>query len=190
MDNITCKYEMNLIREHEQMEQDILAGRGMDILCCLLDGANTEWNIATRLEMPVYSVKLYIKRFLEAGLVKEEAVIHKGQNEKKYQLVSDDIEIINCLGTNNMSDAEKKRKAEMSAQHFAVMTGNAIRNVNKNDEKPHKIKVYFIKTNEENMNKFKEEIDRLFEKYQNLEDKDAKETYSLFTVLAPYEMEE
>lgn len=191
MGDIACIYEMNMVQEYEQMEQDILAGRGMDVLFCLMDNAKTKLDIAARLGMPSFSVQLYLNRLMTAGLVKEGiSTIQNGQIERCYQLVSDEIEIINCLRTSTMSAAEKKRKAEISAQHFAVMTRNAIKNVNMNDGKPHKIKAYFMKANEEDMKSFREEIEQLFEKYQKLEDKTATETYSLFTVLAPYEMED
>ena len=191
MSDIPCIYKMNMVEEHEQMEQDILAGRGMDVLFCLMNNARTKLEIAARLGMPSFSVQLYINRLEKAGLVKEGiSRIRDGQVEKCYQLVSDEIEIINYLQNGSMSNEEKKRKAEISAQHFAIMTRNAIKNVNMNEGKPHKIKAYFMKAKEEDMKEFRKEIEQLFEKYQKLEDKTAEETYSLFTVLAPYEMEE
>ena len=189
MSDMPCIYEMNMVEENEQMEQDILAGRGLDVLFCLLDNAKTKIEIASKLQMPSYSVQLYLNRLERAGLIKESLMtICNGQVEKSYQLVSTEIEIVNYL-QNTHTTAEKKRKAELSAQHFAVMTRNAIKNVNLNDEKPHKIKAYFMKAKEEDMKEFREEIDKLFEKYQALEDTSARETYSLFSVLAPYEME-
>lgn len=191
MSDMPCIYKMNMVEEHEQMEQDILAGRGMDVLFCLMNNAKTKLEIASRLGIPSFSVQLYINRLEKAGLVKEGIPsIRDGQVEKCYQLVSDEIEIINYLQKGNMSNEEKKRKAEISAQHFAIMTRNAIKNVNMNDGKPHKIKAYFMKAKEEDMKEFRKEIEQLFEKYQKLEDKTAEETYSLFTVLAPYEMED
>lgn len=190
MSDMPCIYKMNMIEEHEQMEQDILAGRGMDVLFCLMDNAKTKLEIASRLGMPSYSVELYINRLEKAGLIKEGFLtLQNGQIEKSYQLVSDEIEIINYLDKRTLSDAERQRKAEISAQHFAVMTRNAIKNVNLHDDKPHKIKAYFMKAKVEDMKDFRREIDELFEKYQKKEDQSAKETYSLFTVLAPYEME-
>ena len=191
MSDMPCIYKMNMVEEHEQMEQDILAGRGMDVLFCMMDNAKTKLEIASRLEMPSYSVQLYIERLERAGLIKEEnAIVQNGQVEKCYQLVSDEIKIMNMLQNENLSDAERKRKAEISAQHFGVMTRNAIKNANMNDQKPNKIKAYFMKAKEEDMRAFRKEIEELFEKYRSLEDISAKETYSLFTVLAPYEIGE
>lgn len=191
MSDMPCIYKMNMVEEHEQMEQDILAGRGMDVLFCMMDNAKTKLEIASRLEMPSYSVQIYIERLLKAGLVREKnSIIQNGQIEKCYQLVSDEVKIINLLEKEGMSEAEKRRKAEISAQHFGIMTRNAIRNANNSDDKPNKIKAYFMQAKEEDMKKFIKEIEELFQKYQRMEDTSSKETYSLFTVLAPYKIGE
>lgn len=191
MSDMACIYEMNMIEENAQMEADILSGRGMDILFCMMDNIRTGREIAGKLGMPNYSVQLYLQRLVRAGMVREEVpIVQNGQIEKRYTLVSDEIEILNKIENKGLSEAEKKRKADISAQHFSVMTRNAIKNVNMNSGKPHKIKAYFMKAKKEDMEEFRQEIDRLFQKYQAMEDTEAEETYSLFTVLAPYEMEE
>ena len=191
MSDITCIYEMNMIEENEQLESDILSGRGMELILCLMDGMANRRQIAERLGMPVYSVQLYLQRLLNAGLVKEKIqYVQNDQIEKYYELASSEIEIMNRIQGNNMDENEKRRKALLSSQHFAIMTRNAIKNVNINPEKPNKIKAYFMKARREDMEKFRKEIDLLFEKYQLKEDLDANDTYSLFTVLAPYEMED
>lgn len=191
MSDITCIYEMNMIEENEQLESDILSGRGMELILCLMDGMANRRQIAERLGMPVYSVQLYLQRLLNAGLVKEKIqYVQNDQIEKYYELASSEIEIMNRIQGNNMDENEKRRKALLSSQHFAIMTRNAIKNVNINPEKPNKIKAYFMKARREDMDEFRKEIDLLFEKYQLKEDLDANDTYSLFTVLAPYEMED
>lgn len=191
MSDITCIYEMNMIEENEQLESDILSGRGMELILCLMDGMANRRQIAERLGMPVYSVQLYLQRLLNAGLVKEKIqYVQNDQIEKYYELASSEIEIMNRIQGNNMDENEKRRKALLSSQHFAIMTRNAIKNVNINPEKPNKIKAYFMKARREDMEEFRKEVDLLFEKYQLKEDLDANDTYSLFTVLAPYEMED
>lgn len=191
MSDMACIYEMNMIEENEQMEADILSGRGMDILFCLMDNMRTGKEIAGKLGMPNYSVQLYLQRLVKSGMVREDIpFVHNGQIEKRYALSSNEIEILNKLESKGQNEAEKKRKADISAQHFSVMTRNAIKNVNMNSGKPHKIKAYFMKARKEDMKEFRKEIDKLFQKYQAMEDMEAEETYSLFTVLAPYEMEE
>lgn len=191
MSDIACIYNMNMVEENEQLEDDLLVGRGMDILFCLMDQLKTRKEIARRLGMPVYSVQLYLQRLVNAGLVKEEnEVAINGEVEKNYYLISDEIEIMNRIQSSAMEDDERRRKALLSAQHFASMTRNAIKNVNMTPEKPNKIKAYFMKAEEEDMREFRKEIDLLFQKYQEKEKLEATDTYSLFTVLAPYEMED
>lgn len=191
MSDIACIYNMNMVEENEQLEDDLLAGRGMDILFCPMDQLKTRKEIARRLGMPVYSVQLYLQRLVNAGLVKEEnEVAINGEVEKNYYLISDEIEIMNRIQSSAMEDDERRRKALLSAQHFASMTRNAIKNVNMTPEKPNKIKAYFMKAEEEDMREFRKEIDLLFQKYQEKEKLEATDTYSLFTVLAPYEMED
>lgn len=51
-----------------------------------------------------------------------------------YQLASKDIEIINRLQHAEATEVERKQKADISAQHFAVMTRNAIKSVNLNED--------------------------------------------------------
>lgn len=191
MSDIACIYEMNMIDENEQLEQDILSGKGMEVLFCLMEQRSTGQEIARRLEMPNYSIQLYLQRLVKAGLVKvEKTVVVNGQIEKYYGLVSDDIEIMNRLKNKALSGEERKRKAEITAQHFAMMVRNAIRNVDETENAPHKIKAYFMKAKKEDMEEFKGSVDEFFQKYKALENPDAQDTYSLFTVLAPYEMEE
>ena len=94
MSDMACIYEMNMIEENEQLEADILAGRGMDILFCIMDGLQTGKEISGRLGMPNYSVQLYLQRLVKSGMVKEgNAAIQNGQIEKKYFLTSNEIEI-------------------------------------------------------------------------------------------------
>ena len=184
LSDIACIYEIDMLKENEQLEEDLLSGRGMDVLFCIMDKITTRQEIATRLGMPNYSVQLYLKRLLKAGLIREETLpICNGQIEKKYSLASNDIEIINRIQGN--SSAEKNRKTEIAAQHNTLMVKNAIRNANVNDEKPNSIQAYFIKAKKEDMEEFKKEIDKLFAKYREKEDLNAEETYSLFTVMAP-----
>ena len=170
MSDIACIYNMNMVEENEQLEDDLLAGRGMDILFCLMDLLKTRKEIARRLGMPVFSVQLYLQRLVNAGLVKEEnEVAINGEVEKNYYLISDEIEIMNRIQSSAMEDDERRRKALLSAQHFASMTRNAIKNVNMTPEKPNKIKAYFMKAEEEDMREFRKEIDLLFQKYQEKE---------------------
>lgn len=191
MSDMACVYEMNMLEENEDIDRDILAGRGLDVLFGLMDGTDKAMALAQRLRMPIYSVQLYLQRLVKAGLVEEKVdSIKSGQIEKAYQLVSDEIEIINRVQDDLSSDAAKRRQMDIAAQHFAVMTKRAIKSAGNETDKPNKIKSYFMKAKKENMLQFREEIEKLFQKYQEMEDLQAEDTYSLFTVFAPYEMEE
>ena len=83
LSDIACIYEIDMLKENEQLEEDLLSGRGMDVLFCIMDKITTRQEIATRLGMPNYSVQLYLKRLLKAGLIREETLpICNGQIEK------------------------------------------------------------------------------------------------------------
>ena len=58
MNDMACIYQMNMVDENQQLEQDILSGRGLEILFCLMDKLETSKEISKRLGMPVYSVQL------------------------------------------------------------------------------------------------------------------------------------
>ena len=185
MADLACIYEMNLIGEDAKLNDDLLSGLGMDVLFCLMDHLETSHEIAERMDIPVYSTKVYLQRLVKAGLVTEDVpIIRNGQIEKRYKLSSDDVKIMNRIS--NIPE-NKKTQIKLSAQQYANMTKNAICSAAEHDDKPSKIKSYFMKARQEDMKKFAEELETLFEKYRALEDKEAEETYSLFTVMAPYE---
>lgn len=56
MSDIACIYEINSLEENEQLNQDFLAGRGLDVLFCLLDGVERTLDIAQKVGIPIYSV--------------------------------------------------------------------------------------------------------------------------------------
>lgn len=189
MSDMPCICQMGLLDEN--IQNDFLAGRGLEILFGLMDGLKTKRELATKLSIPIYSVELYLQRLIKANLVVEgETQVCGGQMMHTYHLTSTDIEIINQLQCNEDSEVERKRKAEISAQHFAIMTRNAIKSVNLHEDKPNRIRAYFMKAKKEDMEAFRNEIEQLFEKYKALEDCNAEDTYSLFTVLAPYNVED
>ena len=190
MSDIACIYEINSLEENEQLNQDFLAGRGLDVLFCLLDGVERTLDIAQKVGIPIYSVQLYLKRLIKAGLVTESVNhVQNGQIEKKYNLKSDEIEIINRIQTDEKLETVKQRQLDIAAQHFSIMVKRAIKNAAEQTEQPNKVKAYFMKAQKQDMQQFRDEIDGVFQKYQKLEDTQAEEMYSLFTVFAPYEME-
>jgi len=188
MSDISCIYEMSLINENDSLKQDILNGKALDILLILLSGAKTVKEMGKELNIPSFSVQLYIKRLLEANLIKiTDVKVIEGKVEKSYDLASSDIEILNNLKANCKGE-DGKKNLELSAQYMASLTREMIRNVDEYDDKPHKIKAYFIKADKEKMVEFKNELDELFKKYQSLEDMDATNTYGLISIFAPYKI--
>lgn len=188
MNDISCIYEMSMIDEKDTLKEDILKGHALEILISLLAGSKTARELSRELNIPVFSVQLYLNRLLRVNLVSimsSSAVDDK--IEKVYCLASSDVEILNNLKNCNEGDSETN--IDLSAQHFSTLTRQVIKNINRYKDKTYKIKAYFIKTDEETMKVFKRELDELFEKYQKLEDEQASETYGFISVLAPYGVE-
>ena len=190
MTDMACIYEMNMVQESRQVDEDLLSGRAFDILLGLLDSKQTVDTLAKKLAMPRYSLKLYLKRLVNAGIVVERSLpISEDAIEKEYELPSDRLSIINNLGKEG-SKFKIARDSDISAQHFAVMAKRAIMSAAANKNDPYYIGSYFMKASDENMAKFKKEVLDLFEKYKAMEDPEQDKTYSLFTVFSPFNMED
>lgn len=188
MTDIPCIYDMSLVNENEELKKDIINGKALDVILILLTGSRTIREIARELNVPSFSIQLYIKRLLKANLIKvTDTQVVDGKIEKTYDLASTDIEILNNL-KNSYSKEDGKENIELSAMHFASMTREMIRNINRYKDKPYKVKAYFIKADEEIMKEFKKDLDELFTKYQALEDLDAEDTYGFISVLSPYKL--
>ncbi|QFJ54874.1 hypothetical protein [Pseudobutyrivibrio xylanivorans] len=182
---LSCIYEMNMFQEDKELNEDILSGRAFDVLLTLLDSKQTSENISRRLKMPNFSTQMYLNRLVLAGIVTEKKTqLTNGLLEKEYSLVSKDLSIINDL---SKSKSSKQCENELTAHHFAVMTKQAIKCAGTHKNKPYQIGSYFMKVKLEDMEAFKHEIDALFDKFRALEDTEQTQTYSLFTVMAPYE---
>lgn len=190
MGDIPCIYDMSLINENNKLKEDILNGKSLNILLILLAGSKTIKEIAKELNVASFSVQFYIQRLIEANLIKiTDTKIIEGKVEKTYNLASTDVEILNYL-KNNCNSEDGKENIELSAQHFSSLTREIIRNINKYSDKPHKIKAYFIRANEEAMIEFKKELDEVFVRYQAIEDLEATDTYGFISVFAPYKLKE
>lgn len=184
MMDIPCIQDLSMI--NETLKEDILKGKSMDILLLLLSGPKTVKEISKELNLPPFSLQLYLKRLIEGDLIHiVEVKVCEGKVEKTYKLASTDMEILNYIKENTTADVNN---VELSAQHFSTMTRNLVRNVNQYKNKPHKIKAYFIKSDEESMLAFKQDLEELFKKYQAMEDLEASETYGFISVLAPYKL--
>jgi len=190
MNDISCIYDMSMIDEKDSLKEDLIKGNALDVIISLLTGAKTVKELSRELSIPVFSVQLYINRLITANLVtiKDTSVVD-GKIEKVYILASKDVEILNYLKSQNNQEKNNERDIDLSAQHFSTLTRQVIKNINRYKDKTYKIKAYFIKSDEDTMKEFKNELDKLFIKYQSLEDENATETYGFISVLAPYGVE-
>jgi len=188
MNDIPCIYDMSMVDKNEILKEDILKGKGLDVILSLLSGSKTARELSRELNTPTFSIQLYINRLITANLIAiKDSTIIDGKIEKIYVLASKDVEILNYLKDNSKDTNEKN--IDLSAQHFSSLTRQIIKNINQYKEKTYKIKAYFIKTDDDTMQEFKKELDELFIKYQQLEDINATETYGFISVLAPYSVE-
>ncbi len=186
MSELPCIYDMSLINESE-LSDDIVNGKALDVLIALLFTPKSARQLAEELKTPVYSIKLYLKRLEDKGLVEiNTSRIQEGKLQQTYRLASNNIDILNYLKGEN-EQRKNDVQVDMSAKHFSNMTHEIIKDIKNYRDKPYKIKAYFIKANDEEMKQFKQELDELFSRYQQLEDETAKTTYSMINVFAPYE---
>jgi predicted transcriptional regulator len=191
MSDIACIYEMNMLKENERMERDLLTGRGMDILLCVMNEKKLVSEISSELMIPTCTVQLYLNRLVKAGLVKEKKMTLPNDTiRSEYSLIKENLEIVNKIIGKNALSGERNRKVEIAAQHFAGLTKKAIRSANNNVDMPNIIKTSFMKARKTDMENFLADINNLYEKYLSKEDLSAEETYSLMTILAPFEVEE
>lgn len=180
--DLPCIKDLSLV--NVELKDDFLKGKSLEILLLLLSSKKNAKEISKTLNLPVFSVQLYLKRLLDADLVKiDECVIIDGKIEKTYTLKTKDVDILNFV-KNQVVNSEDELM--ISAEHFSHITKNVVLGLKGNSDKPHKMKAYFIKANSQDMKSFKRELDELFEKYQALEDLSATDTYGFLSVLAPY----
>lgn len=185
MQDIPCIKDLNMIPE--ALKEDILKGKAIDVLLLLLSSKKTTKEISKILNLPPFSVQLYIKRLLDGELIRiSDITVVEGRVEKSYELVSTDVDILNYIQRN--ASASRQESLDLSAQHFSTMTRNVILGIDQIAAKPHKIKAYFIKADDTTMRAFKAELDQLFERYQSLEDLACEDTYCFLSVLAPYKL--
>jgi len=185
MSDLQCIYDISMISEDSQ--KDFLNGKALEVLLLLLSETRTVKEISQKLSMPSFTVQLYIKRLIDANLIKvSSVVVLEGKVERKYELVSNDIDVLNRLQT-EYKEGEIDQ-VDLSAEHFSNITRNVVKSVKENAGYPNKIKAYFIRTKEEDMKAFRDELNELFDKYQSMEDLEGDMTYGFVSVLAPYEL--
>lgn len=179
-------YEMSEEKNGQTLTSDILEGKAFNVIISLLAGRKSAKMIAEELRIPIFTVQLYLKRLLESGLIMvDETRVIDGKILKIYVLKFSDINFINDI-RKQKKDITSKENLELSAEQFSILTKQAIRGIDLEHNKPHKIKAYFIKADQNTMEMFQKELENLYEKYQSLENEAGQEVYGLINVFAPY----
>ena len=86
MSDMPSIYEIGMIQDEVELEQDILSGRAMDILLCMMDNAETASEMARRIGIPIYSVQLYLQRLLKAKLIRSRFELFQVKKWKKHTI--------------------------------------------------------------------------------------------------------
>lgn len=189
MEDMPCIYNLSLIKENDSIKEDIVKGKTLDILVELLSGGKTIKEIAKLLKISNVQVNLYLNRLIQIKLVKVgEVKVSEGKVEKTYELATTNIQIMNYLKENSKDDEELN--VELAAEHFASLTKEAVLNIKGSLKDTYKVKSFFIRADAEKIKQFKLELEELYNKFEKMENLDAKNTYEFISVLAPYEINE
>ncbi|GAA0115314.1 hypothetical protein [Clostridium senegalense] len=183
MSEISCIYETTLINENEK--EDLLEGKNLEILIALLSSTKTATEISKELNIPIFSTQLYLNRLLKCNLIEICSVkVLDGKIEKKYQLRNTDIEFLKNIKIKGQN--KNKLQIKLAANKFSNLTKDVIEKLSENKDHPYKIKAHFIKADKEKMEEFRIELEKLFEKFENSENKNAKDTYTFISTFALY----
>ena len=106
MSDIACLFNMDLLDEGEMLREDILQGKALEVLICIYEGNNTIADISKKLDLAVYSVRLYINRLIKAGVITEICRLKGEHIEREYALSVNDMKLINVI-KDNTDDTDK-----------------------------------------------------------------------------------
>ncbi|MDF2522270.1 MAG: hypothetical protein K0R84_2898, partial [Clostridia bacterium] len=56
MSDIPCIYDMSMVDENETLKEDILKGKGLDVILSLLSGSKTARELSRELNTPAFSI--------------------------------------------------------------------------------------------------------------------------------------
>ena len=183
MENIPLIEEQELIVEPDEQ---LNINTGVNILLCFLDGPKSVKAISKKLTLPLVSVKLFIERFRQHNLIK----ISKEEikNNKKtiiFELVDKDLNFMHEVENDEeVSETILIKKAE---KYYLNLVENIFENMKIEDTQSGLAKALFIKTNQEQINKFTKELEDLFAKYNELENKNEDKTYVFLSMLSQYQ---
>lgn len=184
MNDINLTKENGLITEDENVNRDVYKNKGLDILLILLNGPKSIDMIAKELDVPVFSVGLFIKRLMRNNLIEvSEKKIINGKINKIYKLKDKDINILKKIN----NDKNEEALVEYAAKYYSDLASNVFKNIKKNNNSPGMAKSLFIKASDEQIRKFIKELSNLFEKYNNIEDVSQENMYVFMSMVSQYE---
>lgn len=191
MGELNCIIDDELIKEKELLREDLYEGKTMEILILLLKGEKTAAEIGRSLNIPLFSVKLYIDRLLKFKLIKEsERKDLENTVDNIYSLVTSKLDIIHRQKATGKKEDENRVKCEKMAAHFSKLNSHSIKNLYKYKDSPYTIKSCFISADPQRMSQFKERLEKLIHEFEELEEENQEATFSLMVNFAPFELTE
>ena len=186
MNEINLTKENGLITEDESMNKDIYKNKGLDILLCLLHGPQSIDIIAKEIDMPVFSVRLFIERLLRHDVIKiSDKKIINGKIVKFYKLSEKDINFLSKID----KDENEKAFIEYAAKYYSDLATNIFKNINIVEGKPGMAKAIYIKASNEQIKEFIKDLNELFEKYNNIEDVSEENIYAYLGMVSSYDQQ-
>ncbi|SFD07236.1 MULTISPECIES: helix-turn-helix transcriptional regulator [unclassified Butyrivibrio] len=164
----------------EELEVEIISGLGLDILICIFDKASSCAEIASKLDIPVFTVSNYINKMVDIGIVKKSDCSNESIKycyEEKNILIRKDLKNIN-------DSFEKKRIISRYSHQYSLMVKDAVKNALWQENEPNRVQALFIKANRNKMDSFLKEYDELLRKYQTMSEDDGN-VYNVYFVVTP-----
>lgn len=187
MEDMNCILDNSLINERKIVKRELYEGPSLDILAILVNGEKTTSEISRILDLPQFSIKLYLSRLLKGGLIKESKTFKEGNViDRAYQLSTTNLNMINSTPDNQSHD-ELKEECSAMAEHFNRLQYKAISNIYKYDSDAYLIKSSYIKVNKSKIPQFKEKLEALLKEFNDLEDLDEEMVFGLMVNLTPFE---
>lgn len=164
---------------------EILKGRTLDIIIELMNNELTEKQLADRLDIYPMKLKYYLSLLEKFNIV--ECV--------KVDVIKQKINSIYKLKTENMNmlinfSDESKSKVELvtNLNKYNDILKVAIKSIAENPELPNKQGALFINTSLENVNEFKNELNKLINKFINMDNPLEESVYLFLPMLLPYDI--
>ncbi|WP_102401728.1 hypothetical protein [Haloimpatiens massiliensis] len=150
------------------------------IILELLNKPCSERMLSFNTDIPMHLIQLNVDRLIKKQIIGiKETRINDGKLENIYELKSKDIKFL----------ANNANSLIISTNNICKIVKDIITNIATEGDKPSSVKAVFIKVNPSRMTEFKEDLNKLVEKYEKLEDLNEKEVYGFLHVLGPYNNE-